>query len=105
MTIATGKVSVQHSLSSLSVLAIAVFATALLPCVTSAAVIDAVWNVDGDGNWNRPNNWSPSGVPDNTLGNQYNVRIDNDTNFNVVVALNVNLDINNLTVDAGDELS
>jgi hypothetical protein len=86
-------------------LAIAALATALSCGITAAAVVDATWQLNGDGNWNTGSNWSPSGVPDNTILNQYNVRIDNDANFNVIVSLNASLDINNLTVDAGDSLS
>jgi hypothetical protein len=69
-----------------------------------AAIIDSTWNVNGNGNWNTAGNWSPGGVPNNNATDQYNVRIDNDAVFNVIVTLNANRTINNLTIDALDEL-
>ncbi len=68
------------------------------------AVINATWSLNGNGNWNTAANWDIGVVPNNNAIDQFNVRIDNDVNFDVVAALNVTLEINHLTVDMGDEL-
>jgi hypothetical protein len=70
----------------------------------SAAVIDATWQLNGNGNWNTPANWDIGVVPNNNATDQYNVRIDNDTP-NVTVSLNISPTINNLTIDSGDALT
>src|SRR5262245_40289977 len=73
--------------------------------ISSAAVIDAAWQADSNGNWNTAANWDIGAVPNNNATDQYNVRIDNDTNFNVTVSQNITRTINNLKVDAGDSLA
>ncbi|MCB9857473.1 MAG: hypothetical protein H6818_17465 [Phycisphaerales bacterium] len=78
---------------------IPVFAT-----TSSAAQVDAVWNV-GSGNWNGAGNWLPAVVPNNGAGgNTYHVRIDDSTGTDAVVAVNLSPTIDLLTISAGDTL-
>jgi hypothetical protein len=105
MMLAKWNARTQRRLCRRTVFSSIVVAMSMLTLVTPAAAIDATWQLNGDGNWNTAGNWDIGVVPDNNLGNQYDVRIDNDTNFNVIVSLNVSLDVRNLTVDAGDALS
>jgi hypothetical protein len=89
----------------LTVYLAAILAAASLSRPSGGAIIDATWILNGDGNWNTAGNWDIGVVPNNNAIDQYNVRIDNDLNFDVVVSLNLALDVDNLTVDVGDELS
>src|SRR5262245_41087100 len=88
---------------SLRILSCALLTMAVWARTISAAVVDATWQLDANGVWGTASNWDVGVVPNNG-GDQYNVRIDNDTNFNVNVFLNANATIGNLVVDANDAL-
>ena len=70
---------------------------------TRAAVIDSDW-VGGTSNWNSAANWSPAGVPNNNVTDTYNVRIDNGSPTASVVSLDTTVTIDDLLIDADDEL-
>jgi hypothetical protein len=61
----------------------------------------STWNLDTDGNWNVAENWTPNGVPNS---NTADVVIDNNPDADVTVTLNMDAQVRNLNLDAGDNL-
>jgi hypothetical protein len=82
-----------------------VIVIALLAQTSGGAIVNATWSFNGSGDWSTAQNWDIGIVPNNNATDQYNVRIDNDAIFNVAVSLNSHHTINNLIVDAGDQLT
>ena len=76
-----------------------------------AGATDAQWDsANATGNWTDAGSWiipgNPGVAPNNGAGGlNFDVVIDNDAGFDVVVALNTSPTIDSLTVDAGDRLS
>jgi hypothetical protein len=77
------------------------------PPVDSYA-IDFVWSLEGDGYWDVPGNWSPTGVPGSDANREDTVTIDAVPSRNVTVTYNgYSLGWANtagMTVNAGDTL-
>jgi len=72
---------------------------------TFAAEIMSRWVGGASGRWAVPSNWSPAVVPNNGA-DTYHVVIDGDDNQNVEVILDIApINIQTLTIDAGDTLS
>ena len=62
-----------------------------------ADVITSTWIGGNPGDWNVASNWSPSGVPQNSLGTQYNVVIDN-ADEGPYIDSNLSVEVNSLTI-------
>src|SRR5437763_13587070 len=95
----------RHFVSAGFGLLVVAFAFGLLfPRPAKASQALATW-VGGTGNWNVATNWSPAVVPNNGMpaGATYKVRIDAGPG-NAVVTVNGNFTIDQLTVDAGDDV-
>jgi|GEM_PF-5645463 len=73
-----------------------------LAAVNSALAVDSTWTGPAAGNWSLNTNWSGSVMP---TGGAYNVFIDGGAVQNSAVVLNLNIQINNLSVGAGDSLT
>jgi len=94
---------VSYHLAIRSSLAALLLALAIRPAV--AAQVDAVWT-GGVSNWNNAVNWAPPVIPNNgTGGNTYRVKIDNGGAGASVVGLDINAQIDTLTIDVGDSLA
>jgi hypothetical protein len=87
----------RFSYRSILLAGVAVGLVGLIPARAPAA--DVTW-FGGTGNWNVGANWIGGNVP--AIGD--NVFIDGGNAVNSVVSLNVNANINNLTISTGDTL-
>lgn len=84
-------------------LVVAVFFSSNLATL-EAADVTSRWNAF-NGDWETAANWDPDDqVPDNNGTNRYFVEIDGDSNFDVVVSLNSDVEITTLEVEPGDKL-
>jgi len=77
--------------------------SALTGAAARGAQLDAAW-LGGAGNWSVAGNWSGGTVPNNGV-DTFNVLIDDLDPDPSVVTMNTNPTIDNLTIDADDELS
>ncbi len=75
-------------------------ALAVSAAPAGADVVTSTWIGGNPGDWNVAGNWSPSGVPKNTFGTQYEVVIDNADEGPYISSLSVT--INKLTISDGD---
>ncbi len=69
----------------------------------NAVLLNSTWN-GGAGNWSDPANWDTVDEPDNGV-DTYNVFIDGGNGVASDVSANLNFTINDLTIDANDQLS
>ncbi|MEZ6104420.1 MAG: hypothetical protein R3E01_36240 [Pirellulaceae bacterium] len=92
----------EHRCSNLVRIAFTLFGiVAIIAQFANCATIDATW-IGTSGDWGNSSLWSPEGVPNNTLTDEYRVYV---TSGSSQVQVDTNVTINELVVGLGDQLT